>query len=340
MDSWRALFSYESFWSACSEPGLSLRIMSDLRSTCRLFRESIPVDVAVRAIYEQKTCSIPKADAQQIFGLSPYTLRGLVSPVPFLHAFNIAWSRGSIQTPLRDEKVERKWAIIRSRNREVWTAAFQRNKSRLAREHIQREKPKRIAKTDEILESEETPELDGSRFSRLVWLVLRKHKMQTSLRYLELCAEGKEDFDLERAKNILESVQEEQQRIKILHQLDRLIQCTSPVDRERLLLVYLEKDGMVNWNVGTDGARGAYFENCLAGVHPVCMPTMRLHYAIRNVPWLFEKYQLMKANISKRNINTGKFIRKAITQLLGHRVRFDSFTMTRALPVLMEGPLF
>jgi len=342
-DGWRILLGCDSFWAAVRSSCMMMRVMMNLKCTCRLFHESVPVHMVVRMAYSPFTATITKVDAQQMLGLTPYMLRAYASPIPFLTAFEVAYSRGleeCLRKRLaRTENVERKWAVIRAQKRRQWDAEFQSNRSRLIAAAAKIEQSKRKAKTDELLRAEGVPELEGSRFSRLVWLAYRKHGVHASQDYLSLCAEGRAEFDPEQAAAT--SYQDERARFINLDRLDGIIGCGFPSEREQKLLAYLERDGMIGWNPGADGTRGSYFENCLAGVSPFYLPAMRLHYALAHVPWLALRYQEFRTGANGTTKDSGKPARGRIKKLLlAHKVKLDSCTIAQAMPRLLARVLF
>ena len=335
---WHILLGCESFWRACiaGERGFPLRALMDLSLTCRGFREHIPVLLVVRLAYEgkQHDSLLRKVDAQQLLGLTAYMLRAHASPIPFLTAFELAYARlGGPRRVERTDKAEARWALIRRSRRDTWAAELQARRERLSQ-------AKRRVRVDALLDAEGVPALEGSRFSRLVWLAYRKHEIQASQHYLASCARGYVDFDLEQAAASYH--QDERCRFFNLDRLDQLIGCGFPTEREPKLLAYLEKDGMLDWRVGADGTRGAYFENCLVGMSPFYLPAMRMHYALLNVPWLTARYRDELKRLSPGNVtDTGKPARSIIKKRLAQRrIKFHHCSIAKTLPRLLAQPLF
>ena len=104
---WCVLFSMPNFWAVMeSESEGRLKGLYKLQLVCHLFKENIPINLAVHALYalnqrqqvagkkKNKGCMITKVEAIRILGLTTYSLQHLRSPLHFMDAFDIAWARG------------------------------------------------------------------------------------------------------------------------------------------------------------------------------------------------------------------------------------------------------
>ena len=315
---WGVLLSCDSFWVACIERSFRLRTLLQLSLTCRAFRDGISVATVVRLAYSNRNDAlISKVDARQLFGLSTYMLRTHPSPVPLLAAFELAWAkRGGVmrRTQPRGENVEHKWALIRAQNHARWRAEFEAARRRVLLAETRRMQARRRAAVDALLAAEEVPPLEGSRFSRLVWLTHRSLGVPGSQAYLGECADGRAEFEWERAAFTAQD--DERLRFLNLDRMDGLIGCGFPEEREAKLVAHLEQNGC--------SSGGAYFHNCLVGVCPFWMSTMRLHHALQSVPWLAALYQQLK-----RGRGSGRSARKLIERRLSIRkLGFDSRSQT------------
>jgi len=96
--------------------------------------------------------------------------------------------------------------------------------------------------------------------------------------------------------------------------MDGLIGCRFPEEREAKLAAHMEQNGCGG------GVGGAYFQNCLVGMSPFWMSTMRLHHALQSVPWLAALYQQLK-----RKNGSGRSARKLIEwRLTTRKLGFES----------------
>ena len=126
---WCVLFSMPNFWAVMeSESEGKLKGLYKLQLVCHLFKENIPINLAVHTLYsstlnsntassagfwnaaslanysnaaasekrkkKNKGCMITKTEAIRMLGLTTYSLQHLRSPLHFMDAFNIAWARG------------------------------------------------------------------------------------------------------------------------------------------------------------------------------------------------------------------------------------------------------
>ena len=118
---WCVLFSMPNFWAVMeSESEGKLKGLYKLQLVCHLFKENIPIDLAVHTLYSStlnsntassagfwnaaslansrkkkgNSCMITKTEAIRMLGLTTYSLQHLRSPLHFMDAFDIAWARG------------------------------------------------------------------------------------------------------------------------------------------------------------------------------------------------------------------------------------------------------
>ena len=314
---WGVLLGCESFWGACVERSFRMRTLLLLSLTCRAFRDGISVALVVRQAYGGGSDAlISKVDARQLFyGLTTYMLRAQPSPVSFLKAFELAWARrGGVLRRIqpRAESVEHKWALVRAQNHARWRSEFEAARRRVLAAEARRTQARRRVEVDALLAAEGAPALEGSRFSRLVWLTHRRLGVPASQAYLGECADGRAEFEWERAASTAQD--DERPRFLNLDRMDGLIGCRFPEEREAKLAAHMEQNGCGG------GVGGAYFQNCLVGMSPFWMSTMRLHHALQSVPWLAALYQQLK-----RKNGSGRSARKLIEwRLTTRKLGFES----------------